>query len=53
MFPIDPLEEEQKREDDIPNGKFIRHIDFDNSDISQQQKRISYIYEYDHDFICI
>jgi len=30
MFQIDPLEEEQKPEDDIPNGKFIRHMDFEN-----------------------
>ena len=53
MFQIDPLEEEQKPEDDIPNGKFIRHMDFENQDILQQQKRISYMYEFDHDFICI
>ena len=29
VFHSEPLEEEQKPEDDTPNGKFIRHIDFE------------------------
>ena len=54
MFPSEPLEDEQKSEDDIPNGKFIRHMDFEGQDISyMMQKGIQYVYDLDHDFICI
>ena len=51
MFPSEPLEEEQKTKDDIMNGKFIQHMDFENQDISFMMKQgIGYIYELDHDF---
>ena len=29
IYPSDPLEDEQKTEDDIPNGKFIPHMDYE------------------------
>ena len=38
IFPSDPLEEDQKSEDDIPNGKFICHMDFENQDTSFMMK---------------
>ena len=51
MFPSEPLEEEQKSKDDIMNGKFIQHMDFENQDTSFMMKQgIGYIYELDHDF---
>ena len=28
-FASEPLDEEQKNDDDPPNGKFIQHFDFD------------------------
>lgn len=30
MFPIEPLDDEQKQDDDVPNGKFIQHLDFES-----------------------
>ena len=33
MYPSEPLEDEQKPEDDIPNGRFICHMDYENQDI--------------------
>ena len=54
MFQSLPLEDEQKPEDDIPNGKFIRHMDFEGQDIAEQLAGpISYMYDLDHDFLCI
>ena len=54
MFPSDLLEEHQKSEDEIPNGRFIKHLDFENQDISHMQAQgISYVYDTDHDFVCI
>lgn len=54
MFPSEPLEDEQKPEDDIPNGQFIKHMDYENQDIAFMQARgISYVYELDHDFVSI
>ena len=54
MFHTLPLEEEQKPEDDIPNGRFIRHMDFEGQDIQEiMDKGSKYVYELDHDFLCI
>ena len=54
MFPSDPLEDEQISEDDLPNGSFIRHMDFENQDTSfMMQQGKGYVYELDHDFLCI
>ena len=30
MYPSDPLDDDQKVEDDVPNGKYIKHMDFEN-----------------------
>ena len=54
IFPSDPLDEEQKPEDEIPNGRFIQHIDFEHQDTSEIMKKgILHVYELDHDFVCI
>lgn len=54
MFPTEPLEDEQKPKDEINNGRFIPHLDFENQDISFLVKQgIGYVYEVDHDFYCI
>ena len=54
VFPSDILEEDQKSEDDIPDGKFIRHRDYEAQDISHMQSLgIGYVYDLDHDFVCI
>jgi len=54
MYPSDPLEDEQKAEDEFSYGKFIRHIDLEATDLAYMQQRgIQYIYETDHDFVCI
>ena len=53
VFHSEPLEEEQKPEDDTPNGKFIRHIDFEGQDTKYIEEKggLQYIYELDHDFV--
>ena len=54
LFHIDPLEEEQKPEDDVQNGKFIPSVEYVDQDISAAVRQgIQYVYEYDHDFCCI
>ena len=55
VFPSDPLEEEQKPEDDTPNGPYIKSIDFEGQDTSflEKQGGLQYVYEIDHDFVCI
>jgi len=38
MFPSGPLEDEQKSPDDIPNGKFIKHLDYEHQDTTLIQQ---------------
>ena len=52
-FPSEPLDEEQKNDDDPPNGKFIQHFDFDQDRESMGFKGVEYVYELDHDFVSI
>lgn len=54
IFPSEPLEDEQKLKDEVPNGKFIPHMDFEDQNLDFiKQQGIGYIYELDHDFVCI
>ena len=39
MYPSDPLEDEQKAEDEFSYGKFIRHIDLEATDLAYMQQR--------------
>jgi hypothetical protein len=52
-FPSEPLDDEQKNEEDIPNGKFIKHFDLDQDKESLGLKGVEYVYELDHDFVSI
>ena len=53
IFQSEPLEDEQKPEDDTPNGKYIPHIEFEGQDTQHIMDKggMHYIYEIDHDFV--
>ena len=54
VFPSEPLEEEQRPEDETPNGQFIKHLDYENQDMTYGPGRsIGLVYDLDHDFVSI
>lgn len=55
IFPTEPLDEDQKGEDEIQNGKFIKHIEFEstNLELVEGLKGMEYVFDYDHDFISL